>query len=82
MLAMLRKIEVTPAKPPEPTREFRRQPTNRADDAEGILRGVEESSTPWILIRSSNLFLGLATEHRQKVEAARQTYGSDVPVVG
>ncbi|MGA3098163.1 MAG: hypothetical protein ABSF25_17045 [Bryobacteraceae bacterium] len=66
----------------EPMREFLKQATHHVDDAEGILRGVEKSLTPWVLIRGSNLFLGLATQHRQKVEGARRTYGPDVTTVG
>ena len=66
----------------QPIREFLKQATNHANDAEGILRGVEESFTPWVLIRASDLFLGLATRHRNEVERGRLAYGPDVTVVG
>jgi hypothetical protein len=66
----------------EPMRQFLEQAMHHVDDAESILNGVEESVTPWVLIRGSDLFLSLATEHRQKVEAARRTYGPDVTVIG
>jgi methylmalonyl-CoA mutase N-terminal domain/subunit len=66
----------------EPMRQFLKRATHHVDDAESILRGVEESVTPWVLIRGSDLFLSLATEHRQKVEEARHTYGPEVTVVG
>lgn len=66
----------------EPAREWLKQATNHVDDARGILLGVEESLTPWVLIRGSNEFLGLAAQHRQKVEEARRKYGPDVTLVG
>jgi len=58
-------------------REFLKQATHHMDEAESILRGVEGSVTPWVLIRGSDLFLRLATEHREKVAEARHTYGPD-----
>jgi hypothetical protein len=66
----------------QPMRDFLQQATNHIDDAEGILIGVEKSTTPWILIGGSRTFFGLATQHRQRVEQYRSTYGPDVTLVG
>lgn len=66
----------------QPMRDFLQQATNHADDAEGILIGVEKSVTPWVLIGAARTFLGLATQHRQRVEQYRRAYGPDVTLVG
>jgi len=66
----------------QPMRDFLQQASNHADDAEGILTGVEKSFTPWVLIGGARTFLGLAMQHRQRVEQYRKTYGPDVTLVG
>ena len=66
----------------QPMRDFLQQASNHADDAEGILAGVEKSFTPWVLIGGARTLLGLATQHRQRVEQYRRTYGPDVTLVG
>ena len=66
----------------QPMRDFLQQASNHADDAEGILIGVEKSFTPWVLIGGARTFLGLATQHRQRVEQYRSTYGPNVTLIG
>ena len=66
----------------EPMRELLQQATNHADDAEGILIGLEKSVTPWVQIGGARTYLGLATQHRQRVEQYRRTFGPDVTPVG